>query len=201
MSIQNLSNFCNDKIDNFIIQEKSLSEISDRENFEQFLFEVRKELDNNGRVLLDHITDEINYETNERVIVLLIHLFCDTFLNVILTQKGFDLTKIEQYDRWQFTKKVEILWSLDAIPVKVHTDLLLINKIRNNLAHQLVPDFTKINKDILKFEDYTENVIGRLTPARQTQFCMNETLAYLIRENAKFLNAGLSVIAEKTNDD
>ncbi len=179
---------------------EKIEELLKDENFEEFLNHVKKEMDVNARGIFDEIQQELVDEDNERVIVLLIHINCEFFLNSLLMKNGFDLTRLSNFERnWNYNKKRELLWSKNIIDEKVNNDLMLINTIRNDLAHKLTPDTTKIQNNIKKFGDYSE-FISKLPLARQTQFCMNNTLSYLINEMADMLSDGASVLLKKIED-
>jgi leucyl-tRNA synthetase len=177
------------------------TDVSTDEGFEHFLNHVKSEFDNNGIALFDQLQDELASEGNERVIVLLIHLYCETFLNAILVKNKVNLEKLTNFEQnWNFTRKREILWSMDFINEKVNNDLKLINSIRNNLTHKLQPDRIKIQNQIKQFEDYVEEICPKLSLARQAQYCMNDTLSFLVKEMADFLTNSVTVLLEKKEE-
>lgn len=91
----------------------------------------------NRREVWKHINGELNTTQNGRGQVLLIHLYCDYFLNQLysfLTQKP-----IEKIEQLRFKDKREFLYKNKIIDDSLNKDLIIVNKIRNELGHNLTP--------------------------------------------------------------
>jgi hypothetical protein len=85
----------------------------------------------------------LGQSTDPTAFVLTIHLFCEYWLNLILTKfcPHRDLTK------HSFFTKLEIAFATGKIPKPLFENLQKLNALRNQISHELDFDFTTMNLD------------------------------------------------------
>ncbi len=158
---------------------------------------IRYLIDNNGKAVWETVQDELNNTTDPRAKVLLLHLYCEFFMDFMLKQVG--LKKSERITNWQayaFTKKRELIFAMDLIDETMNDDLSKINIIRNNFSHVLNPDEANVLEIIKELSNYDDALGDKLSLAMKAQLGISETLIKLIGKWAEELSAR-SVVIEK----
>ncbi len=85
--------------------------------------------------------------TNDPVaVVLTTHLFTEHWLNQILRRfcPNFDLTDYRKTEL-TYAQKLHVIYSLDKLPKELFENLKRLNKLRNNIAHDIDFDLTKMD--------------------------------------------------------
>lgn len=94
------------------------------------------------------------YHADELTIVLKAHLFAEFLIDHIINEL-FKRPKVVL--GYTFSKKLEIIYSLDLIPNYVYKNVLLLNRIRNKYAHDL--DYRIDPKEIVFFKTDNKRVV------------------------------------------
>jgi len=84
--------------------------------------------------------------TDPAAAILTTHLFTEHWINQILIKfcPHFDLTDRSKID-FSYSQKLHIAYSIGKLPEKLFQNLKKLNKLRNDIAHQLDFDLTKMD--------------------------------------------------------
>jgi hypothetical protein len=83
----------------------------------------------------------LNQSSDPTAFVLTIHLFCEYWLNLILQKfcPHHDITK------HRFSVKLDLAYGMGKIPKPLFENIQKLNALRNQIAHKLDFDFTKLD--------------------------------------------------------
>ena len=73
--------------------------------------------------------------------ILVTHLFTEHWLNQILQK----FCPHEDLTDFNYSRKLRVAYGIGRIPMKLYENLKKLNKLRNNMAHQLDFDFTTMD--------------------------------------------------------
>jgi len=101
---------------------------------------------------------------NTRLLILMMHLFMENFIEIIIKRNVLDSKKILNDDiRFSFYQKINIIAANKLIDESLYDDLRALNNLRNQYVHNLrfnptsddLKKFTILNY-ILKHKDYKQ---------------------------------------------
>jgi len=126
------------------------------------------------------INGELNKPQNGRGQILLVHLYCDYFMNhlySVMTKKD-----IEKVEHERFSDKREFLYKNKIIDETLNNDLKIVNRIRNELGHKLHPDFETLLKTLEEHSNYwAKNVMKDLGTYGKIRFVTIDTVSKIFQ--------------------
>lgn len=133
----------------------------------------------NRREIWKTICGELNKPQNGRGQVLLVHLYCDWFMNQICCKITNE--KLENIERARFSSKREILYKNKVINATLNKDLKIINSIRNELGHKLNPEPEILITLLKEHSNYwAENVMKDLGTYGKIRFVTIPTVSEML---------------------
>lgn len=128
----------------------------------------------------NYIQDEINKVPDGRALIMFLHLWSEFFLEGMVSSK-LKLPDEINWDNWSYSKKRELAYLLGFIDKVTNEDLIIINTIRNQYAHSLIPDIITVKNAIERHSNYPDPNIGnKLSFFGKVKYAMMETMSNLL---------------------
>lgn len=110
-------------------------------------------MENNPSILLESFVGMLNTTKEPLVVIIKSHLYTEYWIDVIIKDRTKNPSKIF---RWSYANKLEFIYNLNVIPTELYQNLLKLNQLRNQCAHNLNFDFTSISHDDYNFWNLDE---------------------------------------------
>ena len=128
----------------------------------------------------DFIQDELNKPQNGRGQVLMTHLYCEFFMNHLCSVLlDIPIQKLEK--NTTFDRKRTLLSDNNIIDTTLNNDLIILNKIRNELGHKLFLESSELI-DLLKDHSnyWAEKTMSKLNTYGKIRFVTISTVVQLL---------------------
>ena len=112
--------------------------------------------------LISELGNDLATSRSARVIIPCTHIYLEHMMNRVLEQNlpAVEYQRILTDRHFGFKRKLDRLHDMELLSDDEHTDLDLINEIRNDFVHDLRPDLQIINQKIfdgLHFHVFNQN--------------------------------------------
>ena len=124
--------------------------------------------------------DEIEAIPDGRAQIIVLHLYCELFLEELIKAKVEKPNEID-FEKWNFPRKHELAYAMGLVDKTMNEDMKKLNSIRNQYAHNLQPNMSKVEKELRNLSNYPpEKIAKKLSEYARLRYAIYENLDLLL---------------------